>query len=102
MRNSNGKNLKNSAPRALYFTLLVFLTACPKAPPPAPTVAWLQPGRPGVVAERAGQIISVGRAQRLEDGTEVRTPNSVRASLFLDSGAWVLLAEDSEVVATEK
>jgi hypothetical protein len=76
--------------------------ACPKAPPPAPTVAWVQPGRPGVVAERARQTLTVGRTQRLEDGAEVHTPAGVRASLFLDSGAWVLLDQDTSVTVGEK
>lgn len=92
-----------TAPSFVFAVLLLFAAACPKqAPPPAPTVAWVQPGRPGVLAARGGQTLAVGRAQRLEDGTEVRTPASGRASLFLDSGAWVLLSEDARVVVTDK
>jgi hypothetical protein len=81
----------------LGLLLLLIAAGCPQAPPPAPTVAWVQPGRPGVVAERAGQKTTVGRAQRLEEGSEVRTPAGVRASLFHDSGAWLLLDEDSQL-----
>lgn len=89
------RRLGEAAPIAVLFWLLA--AACTKAPPPAPTLAWIKPARPGVLAVRAGQTTNVGRAQRLEDGTTVRTPAGVRASLFLDRGAWVLLSEDSEV-----
>lgn len=88
-------------PRFLIVTLLL-AAACPKAPPPAPTVAWVQPGRPGVALVRGNTNLSALRAQRLEEGTEVRTPAGVRASLFLDSGAWVLLDQETAVTVNSK
>lgn len=76
----------------------LFVLGCPPpAPPPAPTVAWLQPSRIGVTTVRAGQTQPAPRARRVEEGSEVRTPAGTRASLFLDSGAWVLLDGESAV-----
>ncbi|MFO0577639.1 MAG: AgmX/PglI C-terminal domain-containing protein [Polyangia bacterium] len=86
-------------PLLVGFVLL--LAACPKpAAPPAPTVAYLQPSRIGVTVTRAGKSSAVPRPRRIEEGSEVRTPAGTRASLFLDSGAWVLLDGDSVVRVT--
>ncbi len=98
--------IRAAAASAVYrqsgLLLLLLAAACTKAPPPAPTVAWLQPSRPGVNILRAGQSSAALRAQRLEENTAVRTAQNVRASLFLDSGAWVLLDENTELVVSEK
>ena len=87
---------------ALLWTVLATGAGCTKAPPPAPTVAWVQPGRPGVVVQRAGQTLPVGSALRLEGDSTVRTPAGVRSSLFLDRGAWVLLDENTQVALSER
>ncbi len=91
---------------ALFLTLLTagtaIFSACTKAPPPAPTAAWVQPGRPGVVVQRAGQTLPVTAALRIEEDSLVQTPAGVRSSLFLDRGAWVLLDEKTTVQVGEK
>ena len=91
---------------ALFLTLLTagsaLVSACTKAPPPAPTAAWVQPGRPGVTVQRAGQTLPVAGALRIEEDSLVATPAGVRSSLFLGRGAWVLLDEKTTVLVGEK
>ena len=73
----------------LLTVLPLGLGGCPQPPPPAPTVAWVQPSRSGVQTTRGGQTQEVPLARRVEADSEVRTPKESRASLFLDAGAWV-------------
>lgn len=87
---------------SLCAALFLSMAGCPQAPPPAPTLAWVQGSRPGVVVSRGGQSQELGRSQRLSDGNEVRTQAGTRASLFLDSGTWVLLDGSSSLRVTEK
>lgn len=77
-------------------------SGCPSAPPPAPTVAWVQPGRTGVAVERAGQTTAVLSGQRLEEGSTVDNPAGVRSSLYMDAGAWVLLDENTKISTTSR
>lgn len=91
---------------ALFLTLVAagsaFALSCTKAPPPAPTAAWVQPGRPGVTVQRGPQTLPVEGALRIEEQSVVQTPPGVRSSLFLDRGAWVLLDEKTAVQVGEK
>lgn len=91
---------------ALFLTLFAagttFALACTKAPPPAPTAAWVQPGRPGVTVQRGPQTLPVEGALRIEEESVVQTPAGVRSSLFLDRGAWVLMDEKTTVQVAEK
>ena len=86
----------------LLTVLPLGLGGCPQPPPPAPTVAWVQPSRSGVQTTRGGQTQEVPLARRVEADSEVRTPKESRASLFLDAGAWVLVDADSLVSVTDK
>ena len=88
--------------KELLVAATLLLLACPKPPPPAPTVAWVQPSRAGVVAVRAGSTQDLPRARRVESDTQVRTPVGVRASLFLDAGAWVLLDQSTSVTVNPR
>lgn len=81
---------------------LVAWVGCHKVPPPQSTVASIEPSREGVTYSRAGAVFPVNRFSRLEPDTEVTTPVGVRASLYLDVGAWVLLDQGSSIALLEK
>ncbi|MSP58794.1 MAG: AgmX/PglI C-terminal domain-containing protein [Myxococcales bacterium] len=71
--------------------LVAALAGCTKPAPPAPTVALAESARPGVVLVRGDETIPVDTDRRVEVGAELRTPESGRATLHLDGGAWALL-----------
>ena len=81
---------------------VLLLGACTKLPPPQPTVASVEASRDGATIQRAKLTLPIARNQRLEAGSEVTTPTGVRASLYLDAGAWVLLDQDSKVQLLDK
>ncbi len=86
----------------LFLAGTALALACTKAPPPAPTSAWVQSGRPGVTVQRGPQTLPVEGALRIEEDSVVQTPAGVRSSLFLDRGAWVLMDEKTTVQVGEK
>ncbi len=80
----------------------LLLAACHKTPPPQPTVASVEASRDGATITRATKAQPITRSQRLEVGSEVTTPAGVRASLYLDAGAWVLLDQGSSLTVLDK
>ncbi|HNO68839.1 MAG TPA: hypothetical protein PKI49_10040, partial [Pseudomonadota bacterium] len=81
---------------------LLGLSACTKIPPPQPTVASVEASRDGAHIKRGNTTLPIVRNVRLEVGSEVTTPAGVRASLYLDAGAWVLLDQSSQVTIRDK
>ena len=79
----------------------LLLAACHKTPPPQPTVASVEASRDGATITRATKAQPITRSQRLEVGSEVTTPAGVRASLYLDAGAWVLLDQGSSLTVLD-
>ncbi len=86
----------------LALVSMVGISACHKLPPPQPTVASVEASRDGAKIQRQSATQPVVRNQRLEVGSLVSTPTGVRASLYLDAGAWVLLDQDSSVEVQER
>ena len=83
-------------------TTVMMVGACTKPTPPQPTVASVEASRDGATIKRAKVTLPIGRNQRLEAGSEVTTPAGVRASLYLDAGAWVLLDQGSTLALLDK
>ncbi len=81
---------------------VMMVGACTKPTPPQPTVASVEASRDGATIKRAKVTLPIGRNQRLEAGSEVTTPAGVRASLYLDAGAWVLLDQGSTLALLDK
>jgi hypothetical protein len=73
------------------------ITACQQPPPPAPTVAFAEAARPGVTLARGSERAGLVEGRRVEDGSELSTPEAARASLRLDGGGWALLDAKSRV-----
>ena len=82
----------------LSLSLSLLVAACGDAPEPAPTVAVARVIRGGFEIEREDHIIPVRGPTRVEQESTVRTADDGRASLSLDSGGWLLLDRDSELV----
>ena len=82
----------------LWLSPLCLFLACQKLPPPQSTVASVEASRDGATVSRSGAVSPIVRHERLEAGNEVVTPDGVRASLYLDAGAWVLLDQGSSLV----
>ena len=69
-------------------------------PPPAPTVALVETIRGAVHVVREEHGVDVIDEARVEEGASVETAADGRASLRLDTGAWVLLDRSTRVVVT--
>ncbi len=92
------KALQNSSRFGLFILLTVSCLSCRKqAPPPAPTVALLQPIRGDSKLIRNGYAITVGQIHRLEKGTAVQTAVDSRAAVTLDNGAFALLDHNTDL-----
>jgi len=83
--------------KRLALMSIVFSAACTQPPPPAPTVAFAEAARPGVTLSRGSEKSGLVEGRRVEDGSELTTPEAARASLRLDGGGWALLDAKSRV-----
>ena len=80
----------------------LWMTGCPKPPTQEPTVASVEASRDGATITAGKTQLPIQRSQRLVAGSVVTTPPGVRASLYLDAGAWVLLDQGSVLKLLDK
>ncbi|MCS6799368.1 MAG: VIT domain-containing protein [Myxococcota bacterium] len=84
-------------PWAMPLVAAAWLGACREPPPPAPTVAFVEPVRGPVRLVREGFETVVDGPVRAEVGSRVVTGQGARAVVRLDAGALVLLDRESSV-----
>lgn len=80
----------------------LWMTGCPKPPTQEPTVASVEASRDGATITAGKTQLPIQRSHRLVAGSVVTTPPGVRASLYLDAGAWVLLDQGSVLKLLDK